>query len=301
MRGDNVSIESFRGKLLFNVPMSRYTSLGVGGDADVMAAPVDEADMQALLHFAGEKGYPLFILGAGTNLLVKDGGLRGVVLDLSTGFGKVVAKGERVVEAGAGARMLEVVSFCRERGLSGLEFAAGIPGCVGGAVVMNAGAYGGEMKDVVESIEIVDREGRGATVPSSDIGFTYRGTGLPADIIILKATMRLVLSSREEVTEKIKANRAKRRSSQAVQSPNAGSIFKNPEGKSAGRLIEEAGLKGCRYGGAQVSEVHGNYIVNVGGAKASDILGLMAKVRDSVYQRTGILLEPEVKVVGEES
>ena len=295
-----IDMQSFKGRLRFNVPMSRHTSLGVGGDADVLAVPADEEDMRTILHFAGDKGYPLFVMGGGTNLLVKDGGVRGVVLDLSEGFGEITMMGENRIEAGAGVRLSELVSLCKERGLSGLEFAAGIPGCVGGAVAMNAGAYGGEMKDIVEGIDVVNRTGKVSFIKALDVGFTYRGTGLPVDVIILKARMQLVQSSTEEVKKRIADNRVRRRSSQAINLPNAGSVFKNPDNMSAGRLIEEAGLKGLRHGGAQISEVHANYIVNLGNAKACDVLALIAEVRDSVYQRTGILLEPEIKVVGEE-
>ncbi len=300
MTGQGIDIDRFKGRLRFNVPMSRHTSLGVGGDADVLAVPVDENDMQTILHFAGDKGYPLLVMGGGTNLLVKDGGVRGVVLDLSEGFGAITMMGENRIEAGAGVRLSELVSLCKEKGLSGLEFAAGIPGCVGGAVAMNAGAYGGEMKDIVEGIEVVNRTGKVSFIKALDIGFIYRGTGLPMDVIILKARMQLLQSSTDEVKKQIADNRVRRRSSQAINLPNAGSVFKNPENMSAGRLIEEAGLKGLRQGGAQISEVHANCIVNLGNAKACDVLALIAEVRDSVYQRTGILLEPEIKVVGEE-
>ncbi|MFQ5329513.1 MAG: UDP-N-acetylmuramate dehydrogenase [Thermodesulfobacteriota bacterium] len=300
MTGSGAEIDRFKGRLHFNVPMSSHTSIGVGGAADVLAAPADLEDVRIILRFAGDKGYPLLAMGSGTNLLVKDGGVRGVVLDLSEGFGEITVMEENRLEAGAGVRLHELVALCKERGLSGLEFAAGIPGCVGGAVAMNAGAYGGEMKDIVEDIEICNRKGKVATIGASDIGFTYRGSGLAPDVIILKARMKLVQSSAEEVKKRIGDYRGKRRGTQAINLPNAGSVFKNPEKVSAGRLIEEAGLKGISRGGAQVSEVHANYIVNRGNAKASDVLALIAEVRDSVFQRTGILLEPEIKVVGEE-
>jgi len=298
--GSGAEIDRFKGRLHFNVPMSSHTSLGVGGAADVLAAPADLEDMRIILSFAGDKGYPLLAMGSGTNLLVKDGGVRGVVLDLSEGFGKITVMEENRIEAGAGVRLSELVALCKERGLSGLEFAAGIPGCIGGAVAMNAGAYSGEMKDIIEDIEVCNRKGKLATIKATDIGFTYRGTGLAPDVVILKARMQLLPSSSEEVKKRIADYRGRRRGTQAINLPNAGSVFKNPAKMSAGRLIEEAGLKGLRRGGAQVSDVHANYIVNRGNAKASDVLALIADVRDSVFQRTGILLEPEIKVVGEE-
>jgi UDP-N-acetylmuramate dehydrogenase len=298
--GSGAEIDRFKGRLHFNVPMSTHTSLGVGGAADVLAAPADLEDMRIILRFASDKGYPLLAMGSGTNLLVKDGGVRGVVLDLSEGFGEITMMEESRLEAGAGVRLSELVALCKEKGLSGLEFASGIPGCVGGAVAMNAGAYGGEMKDIVEEIEVCNRKGKVVTIGTSDIGFTYRGTRLAPDAIIIKARMKLLQSSTEEVKKRIADYRGRRRGTQAINLPNAGSVFKNPEEMSAGRLIEEAGLKGLSRGGAQVSEVHANYIVNRGNAKASDVLALIAEVRDSIFQRTGILLEPEIKVIGED-
>jgi UDP-N-acetylmuramate dehydrogenase len=280
--------------------MSDYTSFNVGGIVDVMACPKDEDDLRELLHFAERKRFPVYVLGAGTNLLVKDGGIRGVVLNLSEGFRDIIFRGEDSLEVGAGVSLSKVVNICKEKGFSGLEFAEGIPGSVGGAIAMNAGAYGGEMKDVVEGVEIMERDGKICFIRGASVGFSYRGSRLPDGAIILKVRLIFKRCSVEDVRRKMIKCRDRRRKTQAIKMPNAGSIFKNPNGESAGRLIEEAGLKGMQYGGAKISEVHANYIVNLGDANASDIMALMAHARDKVYQLKGIVLEPEIKVIGED-
>lgn len=297
---------SFKGPILFNAPMKDYTSLRVGGSADVMAFPVDEDDLVGILRFADAKGFPVFITGAGTNLLVRDKGIRGVVVNTNQGF-KGISWNEDRVSAGAGVRLVELINMCKERGFSGLEWAIGIPGTLGGAVVMNAGAYSMEMKDVVEGVDGVDTTGGRRSFNKEAIGFRYRGCTLPGDIIITKVHMRFKGDSPRVIEERMRQWRERRASTQQVLLPNAGCIFKNPEPRSvggeglpAGRLIEEVGLKGMRVGDAMVSPVHANYIVNMGNATARDVLTLIALMRDKVYQEKGILLEPEVKVVGED-
>ena len=280
-------IQRFKGKVLFNVPMSDYTSLRVGGPADVMA-------------FAEAKGFPFYVLGSGTNLLVRDGGIRGIVVNMTEGFKDITWLDGGKAIVGAGVKLPDLVVQARDRGLSGVEFAANIPGTVGGAVSMNAGAYGGEMKDVVEGIEIAGRKGQKGFIPRSELNFSYRRAEVPKGAIVTRAHMAFELRDPEEIKAKIAEFRERRKASSAISFPNAGSIFKNPEGAPAGRLIEEAGLKGERMGGAQVSEVHANYIVNTGGARAKDVLALMALVRDRVYSSRGVVLEPELKVVGED-
>lgn len=293
-------IQRFKGKVLFNVPMSEYTSLKIGGPADVMAFPQDEGDLKDLIAFAEAKNFPFYVLGAGTNLLVRDGGIRGIVINMSEGFKDIVWEDETKAIVGAGVRLSEVLSECKERGLSGLEFASGIPGTIGGAVAMNAGAYGSEIKDVVEGVEVLRKKGSRGFIPNSELKFSYRKAEVPKGAIVIRAHMRFKPGNIEEIKEKIKENNEKRRASAKISFPNAGSIFRNPEGKFAGRLIEELGLKGERSGDAQVSEVHANYIVNVGKAKAKDVLALMALIRDKVYSQKGVVLEPEIKVIGED-
>lgn len=289
---------NFKGRVLFNVPMKDYTSFGIGGPADVMAFPVDEDDLVGILRYASAKGFPVFVTGAGTNLLVRDKGIRGVVVNIGQGF-KGVSWNEDKVVAGAGVRLIELANACKERGLSGLEWAIGIPGTLGGVVVMNAGAYGMEMKDVVEGVDGVDMKGGRRSFNKEALGFRYRGCALPGDVIITKVYMRFKGDSPQAIEERMLQWRERRMATQQVALPNAGCIFKNPEGLPAGRLIEEMGLKGMRIGDAMVSQVHANYIVNLGNATARDVLTLIAIMRDKVYQKKGILLEPEVKVVGE--
>lgn len=293
-------IQRFKGKVLFNVPMSEYTSFRIGGAADVMAFPQDEGDLKDIISFAETKGFPYYILGGGTNLLVRDGGIRGIVINMTEGFSETSWQDDVEAVVGAGVKLPELVNESRERGLSGIEFACGIPGTVGGAVIMNAGAYGGEMKDVVEGIEFIGKKGQKGFMPGSEIGFSYRKTGLPKGIIVTRAHFSFEKSTPDKVASRIKEFKERRKASAAIHYPNAGSVFKNPEGLAAGKLIDDVGLKGERAGGAQVSEVHGNYIVNTGGARAKDVLQLMALMRDRVYSVKGVLLEPEIKVVGED-
>ncbi len=296
-------IQRFKGKVLFDVPMSEYTTLRIGGPAEVMVFPRDEGDLKELLIFARTRNFPVFILGSGANLLVRDGGIRGIVVNMTEGFDDISwqAGGRAVV--GAGVVVSRLLNECAERGLSGLEFAAGIPGTVGGAVSMNAGAYGGEMKDVVDGVEVMGARGSRPFklfLTRDDLRFGYRKAEIPPKTVIIRAHMSFKRSTPGEVRERIGAVRERRRLSAKIDLPSAGSVFKNPDGISAGELIDRAGLKGLRRGDAQISEVHANYIVNLGKAKARDVLGLMAVMRDRVYRNSGVLLEPEIKVVGED-
>lgn len=296
----NLSFPDFKGRILFDVPMKEYTSIKIGGPADVMVFPKDADDLIAILKFASNKGFPGFVMGSGTNLLVRDNGIRGIVINLSDDFHEIVWTGDDKVTAGAGVRLMELANLCRDKGLSGLEFAVGIPGAIGGSVFMNAGAYGGEMKDVIEKIEAVDIKGKMHTFDKASLKFSYRKCELPADMIITKAYLRLQKGSPDEIKKRMKECKDKRKATQAINLPNAGSIFKNPQGSSAGMLIEESGLKGVKIGGAQISEAHGNYIVNLGHASARDVLALIAIARDKIFKIKGILLETEIKVIGED-
>lgn len=296
-------IQRFKGKVLFDVPMNGYTSWHIGGPADVMAFPADDGDLKDIMTFAESKGFPVFVIGAGTNILVRDGGVRGVVINMMEGFKDIQwheANDEVKVVAGAGLLIGELLAECKSRGLSGLEFACGIPGALGGAVVMNAGAYGGELKDVCDGVELVTKKGQRRFVSRDELGFGYRSSDLPKGSVVTRVHLRFRKSETAAVSANIEAIAAKRRASARIAYPNAGSVFKNPEGMSAGKLIEEAGLKGEICGGAQVSPVHANYIVNLGTARARDVLQLMAAMRDKVYSKSGVLLEPEIKVFGED-
>ncbi len=292
-------VESFKGRVLFNVPMKEYTTLRIGGPADVMAFPKDEADLKHLLSFAGAKGFKVYVIGAGSNILVRDGGIRGIVVNITEGFTDVSWLDDERAVVGAGVRLSTLCRECAERGLSGIEFAAGIPATVGGAVYMNAGAYGSEMKDVVEGVEVIGRRGKKGFIPKADIGFAYRHTELPEDAVIVNVHMKFRRADRKAIEERMKEFRKRRDKTTPIGLPSAGSIFKNPEGMAAGKLIEEAGLKGVSSGDAKISEVHANYIVNTGNARATDVLNLIALMRDRVFAKTGIMLEPEIKVIGE--
>lgn len=290
----------FKGRMLFDVPMKDYTSFRIGGNADVMAFPMNENDLIDVMRFAANKGFPTFVIGRGTNLLIRDNGIRAVVINLSDGFKETIWLEDDTAVVGSGVLLIELANLCKDRGLSGLEFAVGIPGTIGGAVFMNAGAYGKEMKDVVERVEAVDMNGQKHSFDNAAMKFFYRGCALPANMIITKIYLKFKKDNLDEIKKRMKELKEKRKATQAINLPNAGSIFKNPTGLSAGRLIEESGLKGIKFGGAQISEVHGNYIVNLGNATAMDVLALVAMARDKVFKAKGILLETEIKVVGED-
>ncbi|MEE9615325.1 MAG: UDP-N-acetylmuramate dehydrogenase [Thermodesulfobacteriota bacterium] len=297
-------VQRFKGKVLFNVPMREYTSLLIGGPADVMAFPRDVGDLKELLQFANSKNYPVLILGSGTNLLARDGGIRGVVVNMTDGFKDITwqeeSSGRAACIAGAGLSLARMVSVCTEKGLTGLEFACGIPGTLGGAAIMNAGAWGHEMKDVIEGVEILDRKGKKGFLSRSDLAFTYRSADIPEGAVVVRIHLRFEKKDTAEIRKTIKDYTERRKRTSDIRHPNAGSIFKNPPGHVAGKLVDEAGLKGVRSGDVQISEVHGNYIVNLGKARAKDVLSLISLVRDKIYATRGIVLEPEIKVVGED-
>lgn len=302
-----MDIPGFRGEIRRNEPMSRHTSYAIGGPVDVLAFPAARDDLVLLLREIRNRKAPFFVLGGGTNLLVKDGGFRGVAISL--GRMKTVAIGREyhsvggrytVLSADAGASLGSLLGFAADRGLTGLEFAAGIPGTVGGAVCMNAGTAEGEMGDVVETVIMASPAGEVVTVGRDAMGFGYRASNVPVGHVVLAATLVLRHGDREEIRQHIRSLLEKRRARQPGGLPNAGSVFKNPLDESAGRLIETAGLKGKRVGDAQVSEKHANFIVNLGKAKAADVLRLMEAVRKAVYETHGVELEPEIKIIGED-
>jgi UDP-N-acetylmuramate dehydrogenase len=292
-----------KGMVSFDVPMARHTSLKVGGNADVLAFPQDETDLRKILQLAGERIIPYYILGRGTNVIVRDGGLRGIVISLCRGFKEVAIigreAGELFVSAGAGANLKALVQFARKRNLTGLEPFSGIPGTVGGALAMNAGAFGAEMADVVRSVTTMDETGRTTVMRRDDLKFSYRNLALPKGSVILSGTLGVREAKGEEIAVKLKDVQRLRYQSQPWNVPTAGSIFKNPEEIAAGQVIDELGLKGYRIGDARISEKHANFIVNEGGATAAEVLALMAFVQDEVYEKRGIRLIPEVHIMGE--
>lgn len=293
-----------KGKIFNAVPLADYTSWHIGGKVDYLVFPKDGADLKKVLEWAHRDKIPYFILGKGTNILVRDGGLRGMAISLSEGFCQLeVVKNssdEIQVQAGAGLPLGKVIDFCKQRGLTGLEFAAGIPGSVGGAIAMNAGAFGGEIKDVLQAVWVMDNQGNVRQKPKEKLSFSYRALSLPGGEIILRGIFSLRPAEVTGVQEKIREIMAWRQEKQPYDFPSAGSVFRNPQSGPAGRLIERAGLKGYQVGGAQVSEKHANFIINRGGARAKDVLRLIEVVREKVWRETGVLLELEIQVVGEE-
>lgn len=290
---------TFRGRIIQQEPLSRHTSLKVGGPADLFAVPEDERDLLELVHWLDRQGIPRFVIGGGYNLLVRDGGVRGAVISLEqfTRIDLVDASGHSV-KAGAGAENLTVVRYAQQRGLGGIGFIAGIPGTIGGAMKMNAGAYGSGVLERTRSL-ILLRNGIIADYPAEELDYGYRRlTLLPGDII-LAAIFSLEERDPAETEGEILKDLELRRTKHAVGHPSAGSFFKNPPGQAAWRLIDQAGLRGETVGGAQVSELHSNFLINRGGATAEDFLVLAEIVKKRVKAATGVALEEEVRVVGE--
>ncbi len=290
--------ERLKGEILRDEPMARHTSLKVGGPADFFVIPADRGDLETLLALLAETATPHFVVGGGYNLLVRDGGIRGVVVSLER-FRELTHISGGKVSVGAGVTNQMLVGYLKERGLGGLEFLCGIPGTIGGALAMNAGAQGGAILEHVEEL-ITLRDGTSRQVRRDELEYGYRYLRLAPGEIIAGATFRLEPDDPDKIGNRIAGYLAHRAESQKVGYPNAGSFFKNPEGGAAWRLIDGAGLRGTRIGGAQVSEVHANFLINRGDATAADFLALSALIKDEVRRNTGISLEEEVRIVGEE-
>jgi UDP-N-acetylenolpyruvoylglucosamine reductase len=280
-------------------PMAKHTTLRVGGPADVYVEPASEADLAAVLKFCGAHGVPFFVIGRGSNLLVRDGGFRGAVICLShADFSKIEFDGERL-RCGAGVKLKNVAIESRRHGLSGLEFLEGIPGGVGGALRMNAGAMGGATFDVIESVRLMGFDGNIRELAPGEMSVAYRGCDTLKNHIALGAVFKGRADSPESIAQRMSAFNQKRWTSQPA-APSAGCAFKNPPAIPAGKLIDELGLKGTRVGGAVVSQEHGNFIVNDGNATARDVLGLIALLQAKAKAARGIELHTEVEIVGED-
>jgi UDP-N-acetylmuramate dehydrogenase len=288
----------FRGELLHQEPLSLHTSLKVGGPADIYAIPRDVADLQALVQLLDGQGVSRTVIGGGYNLLVRDGGFRGVAISLEK-LNHLAAGRAGNIRAEAGGRNIDLARLAEVHGLTGLEFLVGIPGTVGGAVRMNAGAHGGEIFDGIVSVEILGDDGL-RTYDKKTLEFGYRCLQLDLKKIIIAANFQLSAGSRETISAAMDQCLQKRREAQQVRFPNAGSFFRNPAGQMAWRLIDEAGLRGMTVGGAQVSEVHTNFLVNRGTAKSADFLQLAAMVKEKVFSMSRIRLEEEVRIMGED-
>lgn len=282
-----------------NEPMSCHTSFKIGGAADIFISVRSAAELSALLKRCGELNVPRFIIGKGTNLLVSDLGIEGAVISLA-GLNGISVAGEEIT-CGAGAALSDVCRAALKASLTGLEFAYGIPGSIGGAVYMNAGAYGGEMSNVVLSAEGITADGRLVKVNAEDMSFGYRKSVFKQNgMTVISTVLRLKKGDSKEIEEKMQDYISRRKSKQPLEYPSAGSFFKRPEGYFAGALIEKNGLKGAAVGGAQVSCKHAGFIINRGGATAADVTELSLKVSDTVKARDGVKLEREVIFVGRE-
>jgi UDP-N-acetylmuramate dehydrogenase len=291
------------GKILYDEPMSRHTSLNVGGNADALVLIKSEEQLVGVVRRLREKKINFLPAGNLTNIIVREGGYRGAIL-LMTGMKEInyeyTSEGGDFISAQAGAALAKVVSRSATEELTGLEFCAGIPGSVGGAVWMNAGAYGKEIKDVIKAVFLLDVEGGKKTMNREAISFSYRKTLLPPDTIILGAQFKLEKGERAKIKKKISEIMLSRQQKHPLEFPNAGSIFKNLPMQIAGKLIEEMGMKGMNVGDAQISPKHANFIVNRGKATASDVLALIALVQANAEKEKGVNLEPEIVIIGED-
>jgi len=284
-------------------PMSRHTRFELGGPADVLFTPRDGQDLSRFLKALSSEEVPLAVIGMGSNLLVLDGGIRGVVISMTRAFRQVQwrpSPGEPVLHLGSGVPTDEAVSFCIEKAIAGLEFGTGIPGNIGGAVCMNAGTREGDVSQVISRVELMDATGERFEMKREEIRFEYRRAFLPEGAIVTGADFRLHIGDPEEIRQKVGLLREWRKQSQPGDTPCAGSVFKNPAESPAGRLIDQVGLKGHRIGGAAISTVHTNFIVNEAGARARDVLDLVEYVRKVVLEEKGVLLETEIKILGED-
>lgn len=279
-------------------PMKKHTTFRVGGPADVLVQP-DETALAAILALCRQYHVSYSFIGNGSNLLVGDKGIRGVVIEMTDPMGNIEVDGTKIT-AQAGAMLSKIANTAASNGLGGMEFAAGIPGSVGGAVVMNAGAYGGEMKDIIERVYVLDENGAQLELDRDALDLGYRHSCIPEKkYIVTKVVLELVPRNEAEIRSEMKELNEKRAEKQPLQYPSAGSTFKRPEGYFVGKLIMDAGLRGYQVGGAQVSEKHCGFVINKGDATAADICQLMRDVSDKVQAQFGVVLEPEVKMIGE--
>ena len=283
-----------------NADMSKYTSFRAGGKAAALVEVENKEQLKAVLRFADEENIPHLLIGNGSNTLFKDSGYQGLVIKLGDYFNYLAEESDTRLRIGASMLLSTAAKMALEESLTGMEFASGIPGSIGGAIFMNAGAYGGEMKDIVASVHAVSPDGRDEKdFTNEEMQFGYRSSILQQNgWIATDVTFNLTTGNREEIAAQMKDLNARRNAKQPVNYPSAGSTFKRPEGYFAGKLIEDAGLKGLTVGGAQVSTLHSGFVINKGGASATDILQLIALVQNTVYDKFGVMLEPEVRIIG---
>ena len=287
--------------VLLQEPMAHHTTFEIGGPAEILVTPKSVSDVQQVVSLCAQHGTKLQVIGLGSNILVSDTGLAGVVMKLSEGFDDVAIDGA-TVRAQAGASNAAVAQAAQQAGLAGYEFASGIPGTIGGAAVMNAGAYGGEFKDVCTSVKCLRPDGSIEDIAAAEAQWSYRHSLMMDDgSIVLEATLQLTPDNPTAIQDRMDDLRQRREDKQPLEMPSAGSTFKRPEGYFAGRLIQDAGLRGYRVGGAQISEKHCGFVVNAGGATAADVCQLIADVQEKIYAMEGVLMEPEVRMWGFEN
>ena len=286
-------------EILVAEPMKNHTTFRIGGPADVLALPKTPEEVAEVVRFCNEHAQPYYVLGNGSNLLVSDEGYRGIVLQLYRNFNDIQVNGE-MITVQSGAMLAAVARTAYQNGLTGLEFASGIPGTIGGAVVMNAGAYGGEMKHVLREVTVLTKEGEVLAIPAKALELGYRTSVIPKNgWIVLGAVLQLKKGDPEQILARMEELKEQRITKQPLDLPSAGSTFKRPEGYFAGKLIMDAGLRGFTVGGAQVSEKHCGFVVNRGDATAADVWELICEVKRRVKEMTGVELEPEVKLLGD--
>lgn len=286
-------------RVLFDEPMSQHTTFRIGGPADVFVMPENYEQIREVLRLCREEKLPFFVLGNGSNLLVSDSGYRGVIIQMDRNMEEIRVEGEEI-HACAGALLSSVAVAARNASLTGFEFAGGIPGTIGGAAVMNAGAYGGELKDVLKEVTVMTREGELLTIPVDKLEMGYRTSIIKTSgYLVLEAVISLKKGDEEKIRAVMKDLSERRTEKQPLDYPSAGSTFKRPEGYFAGKLIMDSGLRGYRVGGAQVSEKHCGFVINAGGATAEDVRSLMDHVIQVVREKYGVTLEPEVKFLGD--
>jgi UDP-N-acetylmuramate dehydrogenase len=292
-----MELQNIRGVLKENYNLANLTWFKVGGNADLFFKP---ADLDDLVTFLKQYSGDITVIGAGSNVIIRDAGVQGVVIKLTQGFNDILIEDNRLI-VGAGCLNYNLSKYCANSSMSGFEFLVGIPGCIGGGVVMNAGSYGSEFKDIVEKIHIVDFNGKAQVIDAQDVEFKYRGTDLPSNIIITKVEFKITAGDSEEIKAKMADISQKRASTQPITEKTGGSTFANPDGTKAWQLVDKVGLRGFKIGGARISEQHCNFLINESGATASDIenLGELAKKR--VLEQEGIELKWEIKRIGRRS